>query len=105
MVKGGFAYIMANSRPTLYVGVTADLIKRVYEHKQEVIPGFTAKYHCHKLVYYESFDTIETAIVREKQLKDLDRADKLRLIRTINPRIEDLYHKILDATAEAVLPE
>lgn len=96
MEKGGFVYVMANNRPTLYVGVTNDLIRRLYEHQQEVIAGFTAKYHCHKLVYYEVCDSIEQAIIREKQLKDLNREDKLSLIRTLNSTMEDLTYKILD---------
>jgi len=87
---------MANNRPTLYVGVTSDLIKRICEHQQEFVASFTAKYHCHKLVYYEITDGIEQAIIREKQLKNLNRDDKLALIRSMNPRMEDLYNKILD---------
>ncbi len=70
MLKVGYVYIMANKRPTLYTGVTSNLIKRVYEHKNKIIPGFTSKYNLNKLVYYEIIDTIEQAIVREKQIKD-----------------------------------
>jgi len=105
MIKGGYVYIMANPRPTLYTGVTSDLIKRVYEHKHNLVPGFTARYLCHKLVYFETFDSIEQAIIREKQIKDLSREDKLVLIRKLNPRLKDLYHTILDASDEADLPE
>ena len=96
MIKGGYIYVMANNRPTLYVGVTSGLIKKVYEHKNNLIPGFTAKYLCHKLVYYESFDFIEQAIIREKQIKDLSREDKLKLIRKTNPMMKDLFYTILD---------
>ena len=96
MTKGGYTYIMANRRPTLYVGVTNDLIKRVYEHKNNLVPGFTARYLCHKLVYYEAFDRIEQAIIREKQIKNLNREDKLKLIRKTNPTMKDLYNTILD---------
>jgi len=96
MNKTGFTYIMANNRPTLYIGVTSHLIQRIYEHQHETIPGFTAKYHCHKLVYYEVSDSIGQAIIREKQLKNLNRDDKLRLIRSLNPTMKDLTYKILD---------
>ena len=87
---------MDNKRLTLYTGLTSNLIKRVYEHKNKIIPGFTSKYNLNKLVYYEIIDTIEQAIVREKQIKDLDRIDKLKLIKNLNPKFEDLYNKILD---------
>ena len=96
MQKQGFIYIMANSRPTLYTGVTSNLIKRVYQHKNNLVAGFTLKYNLHKLVYYEVFDTIEQAIIREKQIKDMDRADKLKMISNFNSTVEDLYGRILD---------
>ncbi|MFH1088389.1 MAG: GIY-YIG nuclease family protein [Patescibacteria group bacterium] len=104
MKKGGYTYIMANNRPTLYVGVTSNLIKRVYEHKNNLIPGFTTKYRCHKLVYYETFDEIMQAIVREKQIKDMNRDDKLKLIRKTNPTMKDLYYTILES-APTGLPQ
>ena len=94
--KQGYTYILANERPTLYTGVTSDLTKRVYEHKKHLIPGFTSKYNVHKLVYYEVFDTIMEAIVREKQIKDMNREDKLKMIGTNNPTFKDLYNLILD---------
>ena len=95
-MKGGFVYIMVNARPTLYTGVTNNLIRRAYEHKNNLIKGFTSKYNLHKLVYYETFDTIEQAIIREKQIKNMDRADKLEMIRKFNPTFKDLYNEILD---------
>jgi len=85
-----------NRQPTLYTGVTSNLIKRVYEHKNKLALGFTAKYNCHKLVYFEGFDTIEQAIIREKQIKHLERKDKLDLIKNFNPTMKDLYSEILD---------
>ena len=87
---------MANDRPTLYTGVTSNLVKRVYEHKNNLVEGFTAKYNIHKLVYYEVFDTIEQAIIKEKQIKDMNREDKLEMIRKFNHTFKDLYNQILD---------
>ena len=86
---------MANARPTLYTGVTNNLVRREYEHKNGLIKGFTSRYNLHKLVYYETFDTIEQAIIREKQIKDMNRVDKLEIIRKFNPNFKDLYNEIL----------
>ena len=87
---------MANLRPTLYTGVTSDLVKRVYQHKNNLVAGFTSKYNLHKLVYYEVFGVIKQEIIREKQIKDMNRADKLKMIKKFNPEFEDLYDRILD---------
>lgn len=95
MRKGGAIYIMANERPTLYTGVTNDLVRRVYEHKNNLIKGFTSRYTLHKLIYYETFDSIEHAIIREKQIKDMNRIDKLAMIKNFNPEFEDLYDQIV----------
>lgn len=84
---------MANDRPTLYAGSTNNLARRTYEHKKHYLKGFTAKYKLDKLVYYEIFENVEQAIIREKQIKDLNRADKLELIRAFNPTFKDLYQK------------
>lgn len=86
---------MANSRPTLYTGVTNSLVRRVYEHKNDLNEGFTSKYKLHKLVYYESLPTIELAIVREKQIKDMNRINKIKMIMNFNPNFTDLYNKII----------
>lgn len=90
-----YVYIMANDRPTLYAGVTNDLVRRVYEHKKELISGFTSKYHLHKLVYYEVVNGELEAIVREKQIKDMDRMDKIVMIVKFNPGLKDLYNQII----------
>ncbi|MDD4757223.1 MAG: GIY-YIG nuclease family protein [Prolixibacteraceae bacterium] len=87
-----YTYILA-SKPngTLYVGVTKDLIKRVYEHKNDFVEGFTKKYSVHTLVYYEIFDDINNAIAREKTLKNYKRQWKINLIEKDNPDWKDLY--------------
>jgi len=100
MRKIMYIYIMANARPTLYVGITNNLIRRVYEHKQGLIEGFTKKYHLHKLVYYEIVEGQLQAIIREKQIKDMNRSDKLEMIRRSNSRFEDLYPTIINEDSE-----
>ncbi len=87
---------MANQKNgTLYIGVTNDLIRRIYEHKNKLVKGFTEKYDLSKLVYYEIYENIEDAIKREKQLKGGSRKKKINLIENINKDWEDLYEKIL----------
>ena len=96
MNKQGYVYILFSKKNgTLYIGVTSDLVKRVYEHKNKFVESFTKKYNVDKLGYYEVFDNIETAIIREKQLKKYYRKQKLDLIETFNPEWHDLYYKII----------
>jgi len=91
-MKKYFVYIMASRRNgTLYIGVTNDMSRRIHEHKNDLIKGFTEKYKVHHLVYVEETDDVSAAIVREKQLKKWKRSWKLRLIETMNPEWKDLY--------------
>lgn len=93
--KKFYVYIMAKARnSTFYVGVTSNLAKRVYEHKNNSTDGFTQKYDIKTLVYYEIHDTAETAILREKRLKKWNRIWKMRLIENMNPEWNDLYDSI-----------
>ena len=85
-----FVYIIASTSGTLYIGVTNDLYRRVYQHKNNLIEGFTKKYKCHKLIYFEDTSDVESAILREKQLKNWNRAKKEFLIKTKNPSWRDL---------------
>jgi len=91
-----YVYILSSDRNgTLYIGVTSDLTKRVYEHRFKTIAGFTRKYNAHQLVYYEIADDINSAIAREKLLKSWNRKWKLDLIEENNPQWEDLYLSII----------
>ena len=95
-MKQPAVYILTSQRNgTLYVGVTSDLVKRIWEHKHGVTDGFTKKYAVHMLVYYELHGDMAAAISREKQLKKWNRAWKLRLIEEKNPDWDDLYDSIL----------
>jgi putative endonuclease len=90
-----YVYILANKKNgTLYVGVAADLVKRVWEHKTKAVKGFTSKYNVDKLVYYEMFDDISEAIQREKIVKKWNRGWKTKRIYEMNPEWEDLYEEI-----------
>lgn len=95
MVKEYFVYIMGNARPTLYIGVTNNLVRRVYEHKNNLTEGFTKKYGLKKLLYFEKFYSIGEAVIREKQLKHWNRKWKLELIEQFNPNYDDLFDKLI----------
>ena len=96
MDKQPAVYILANRRNgTLYVGVTSNLVKRVWEHKNDLVDGFSHRYGVHTLVYYELHESMEAAITREKQIKAGSRLKKLRLIEAMNPDWEDLYAGIV----------
>ena len=89
--KKGYVYIMASESGTLYVGVTSDISRRVWEHKNHIDPkSFTTKYNINRLVYYEEYDSIRDAIEREKQLKTWRRSKKEELIKRLNPGWVDL---------------
>ena len=93
--KGGHVYMLMNkNNNVIYTGVTSDIQKRVFEHKRKLAGGFTKKYNVNKLVYYEVFDDIESAIEREKQIKAGSRAKKLSLIQAMNPKFKDLYDEL-----------
>jgi len=94
-MKEYYVYIMSSYTGVLYIGVTNDLIKRVYEHKEGLIDGFTNKYKTKKLVYYESTKDVLSAIEREKQLKKWRREKKDTLIDSMNPARRDLYNDLV----------
>jgi putative endonuclease len=89
-MSGGSIYILGSHTGTLYIGVTGDLYQRVLQHKEGTFEGFTAEYGCKRLLSFEGYGDIRTAIAREKQLKGWRREKKLNLIRTINPEFKDL---------------
>ena len=96
MVKLPCVYILASRRNgTLYIGVTSDLLKRVWEHKNDLVEGFTKKYGVHMLVWYESHETMESAIQREKRIKKWNREWKLALIEQSNPQWHDLFDNLV----------
>lgn len=96
MQKQPAVYILASKRNgTLYVGVTSDLRKRIWEHKNDLIQGFTKKYGVHRLAYFELYEDMTEAIIREKQIKKWNRAWKLELIERANPGWNDLWETIL----------
>ena len=93
-MKQYFVYIMASQSGVLYTGVTNDLSRRVHEHKEGLVPGFTQKYKVSRLVYYEATNNVNAAIAREKQIKRWRREKKVKLVETINPAWDDLAPEI-----------
>ena len=95
-MRSAYVYILASRRNgTLYVGVTSDLVKRIWEHKNDIVEGFTKRYRVHDLVWYEEHDSIEDAIQREKNIKDWKRAWKINAIERFNPTWRDLYEDVI----------
>ncbi len=95
-MKAGYVYILSDkNNNTLYIGVTSNLVKRIYEHKNHLVKGFTDKYNCEKLVYYEKFDDMYRAIQREKTLKHWVRQWKENQIEKFNSDWKDLYYEII----------
>lgn len=96
MEKQYYIYILTNQRNTVfYIGVTSNLVKRVWEHKHKLVGGFTKKYNIDQLIYYEVFNDSISAIIREKKIKGWTRAKKLAMIKILNPKLKDLYKNIL----------
>jgi len=95
MKKQYYVYIMTNKNNTvIYTGITNNLKKRIYEHKEKIIRSFTSRYNINKLVYYEIFEDIYNAISREKQIKSGSRRKKIDLVNNFNPQWKDLYNEI-----------
>ncbi|TSC92705.1 MAG: putative Endonuclease [Candidatus Berkelbacteria bacterium Licking1014_85] len=96
-MKKYYVYILSNKKNgTLYIGITSNLIKRIWEHKNKIVKGFTQKYSVDKLVYFEQFTSSEEAITREKQLKNWRRQWKINQIEKENPIWKDLYEEIIN---------
>ena len=96
MKKSYFVYILTNfEETTFYIGVTSNLQKRIWEHKNKIVEGFTKKYNVNRLVYYEQTEDVETALNREKQLKRWHRQWKINLIKEFNPEMKDLFESIV----------
>jgi putative endonuclease len=98
-MKAGYVYIMANGRNgTLYIGVTSDLVKRAWEHRNGVVPGFSRRYKCKLLVWYAAYDDVQEARHRELQMKKWKRIWKLSEIEQMNPEWRDLYPTLLEGS-------
>lgn len=96
IIRYFYVYILSNvNRKVLYIGITNNLIKRVWEHKQKLIEGFTSKYNVYDLIYYEVYEDPQLALEREKQLKKWSRKKKIALIARTNPTVKDLYPQLI----------
>lgn len=105
MEKPGYVYMMANRKNgTIYLGVTSDLVKRVWEHREGVVPGFTKRYGCKRLVWFEAFEDIQQARQRELQMKEWKRSWKVKRIEEGNLDWRDLYPALFDVAAAAPGP-
>jgi putative endonuclease len=91
-----YVYIMSSRSSTLYTGFTNDLLKRVYEHKEGFVKGFTKRYSINRLVYYEIAESAESALIREKQIKGMSRDKKIKLVESVNPEWKDLSLELMD---------
>jgi len=95
-MKQPIVYIITNQKNgTLYTGVTSNLVQRIYQHKENLLEGFTKKYNCKMLVFYEVHENMESAILREKQIKAGSRQKKIKLIEDVNAEWSDLYNQII----------
>ena len=95
MIRQYYVYILCNAKASVnYTGVTSDLARRTYEHKNKLVKGFAEKYNADRLVYFETYDEIYTALTREKEIKSWRREKKMNLIRSSNPGFKDLYNDI-----------
>ena len=99
-MKEYFVYILSNKSGNLYTGVTNDLERRVYQHKNKLFEGFTKRYNINMLVFFESTNDVTIAIAREKQIKGMLRSKKIELIKTMNPELKDLSEDWFDTNAE-----
>lgn len=90
MEKAYYVYILTNRSATLYIGVTGNLSRRLWEHKNKMVDGFTKKYNINRLIYLETYNRPEEAIAREKELKGWNRQKKMRLIKQVNPNFEEI---------------
>jgi putative endonuclease len=100
-VRRFYVYILSSRTGTLYVGITNDLGRRLYEHKNKLVPGFTAKYGCDRLAFYDTFPTAQQAIAAEKRIKGWTRAKKVALVESKNPQWRDLSDSSSDQSVEA----
>lgn len=94
MKEGCGVYIMANQTGTLYTGMSEHIVKRIFQHKRKMLAGFTHKYNCTSCVYFEFCDDTWQARIREKQIKNLNRAEKIALIKKLNPLLVDLFGEL-----------